>query len=433
MRRTCCSRPGSRSAQLQRARRQLVLGRARGGPRWPGPQYLETTNDTTFVSQYFHDDASGPEPVGAEPVHDDAHRLPVSAQRRRTGYLKRPTTTTPRGPGCSTTRRRWPALAAYKYIATRIGNTAEAQWADGAYTSLLNATNAGLSANEQANGFSFLPCEVNVSRSPATGATRPTTPTGPARTCGARTCGTSSCRAARSTASSATPAQTDNLYQTGLRPAGRRPACRTRRSAPTPVTASRSTPATRPAALYGNQYRDLPITSYAWQIATTTGGPNAWWEANGSAPDPSNPWAGSHAAPQFGAVPYVWPMAGQTQTLLQSLVATGLISSAGADGALQLPDRPVRRPRRAGRLDHPGPDDLGRQPDLVLQRGQRQTVDLWRADQHQPGAGPEGGHGRAQRSAARDRHPGPAACVGGRGRGRGRSAASTTPAPTPSP
>src|SRR5205085_11608470 len=81
------------------------------------------------------------------------------------------------------------------------------------------------------------------------------------------------------------------------------------------------------AALYGNQHRDLPITSYAWQIATTTGGPNAWWEANGSPPDPNNPWAGSHAAPQFGAVPYVWPMAGQTQTLLQSLVAQGLVQA----------------------------------------------------------------------------------------------------------
>ena len=80
------------------------------------------------------------------------------------------------------------------------------------------------------------------------------------------------------------------------------------------------------AALYGNEYRDLPITSYAWQIATTTGGPNAWWEANGSPPDPDNPWQGSHAAPEFGAIPYAWPMAGQTQTLLQSLVAQGLVS-----------------------------------------------------------------------------------------------------------
>ena len=35
-------------------------------------------------------------------------------------------------------------------------------------------------------------------------------------------------------------------------------------------------------ALYGSACRDLPITSYAGQIASTTGGPNAW-EASGSA------------------------------------------------------------------------------------------------------------------------------------------------------
>jgi hypothetical protein len=52
-------------------------------------------------------------------------------------------------------------LAAYRYIATRIGDQAEARWAASAYTSLLNATNAGIAANETVNNFDFLPCEVN--------------------------------------------------------------------------------------------------------------------------------------------------------------------------------------------------------------------------------------------------------------------------------
>jgi hypothetical protein len=128
------------------------------------------------------------------------------------------------------------------------------------------------------------------------------------------------------------PAQTDNLYETGFsRLAGS--------TVPYPSFGAYSgysvalNTAYAAGALYGTQYRDLPITSYAWQIATTTGGPNAWWEANGSPPSPNNPWAGSHAAPQFGAVPYAWPMAGQTQTLLQSLVATGLVPSAGPGGS----------------------------------------------------------------------------------------------------
>ncbi len=79
--------------------------------------------------------------------------------------------------------------------------------------------------------------------------------------------------------------------------------------------------------LYSNNYRDLPITSYAWQIQTTTGGPNAWWEANGSGPNSSNPWAGNHAPPEFGACPYAWPISAQQLGLLQSIVATGLTAS----------------------------------------------------------------------------------------------------------
>jgi hypothetical protein len=79
--------------------------------------------------------------------------------------------------------------------------------------------------------------------------------------------------------------------------------------------------------LFSNNYRDLPITSYAWQLRTTTGGPNAWWEANGSGPSTNNPWVGSHTGPQFGACPYAWPIAGQQESLLESLVAEGLASS----------------------------------------------------------------------------------------------------------
>jgi len=76
--------------------------------------------------------------------------------------------------------------------------------------------------------------------------------------------------------------------------------------------------------LFSNNYRDLPITSYAWQIKTTTGGPNAWWEANGSGPSSANPWIGNHAGPQFGACPYGWPISAQQQGLLQSIAARAL-------------------------------------------------------------------------------------------------------------
>ena len=248
-----------------------------------------------------------------------------------TGYLKRSNDNDSEGTWLFDDETALAGLAAYKYIATRIGNTAEATWADGAYTSLLNATNAGLSANEKASGADFLPCEVNV---PVTGDRCNTA--NDANWAGSNLWGQNVwdilLQGGTLNGILGDPSQTDNLYETGFaRLAGT--------GVPYPSFGAYSgysvalNTGYAAGSLYGTQYRDLPITSYAWQIATTTGGPNAWWEANGSAPDPTNPWAGSHAAPQFGAVPYTWPMAGQTQTLLQSLVATGLESSTNKDGS----------------------------------------------------------------------------------------------------
>ncbi|HEY2518863.1 MAG TPA: NEW3 domain-containing protein [Streptosporangiaceae bacterium] len=305
---------------------------------WDGPwrtplawaQYLESTNDTSFVSTYFHDDASGPSQWGPS-LYTLMHTDYLAQLNATTGYLKRSNDNDSGGTWLFDDETALAGLAAYKYIATRIGNTAEAQWADGAYTSLLNATNAGLSANEQANNFNFLPCEVNV---PVTGDRCNTA--NDANWAGSNLWGQNVwdilLQGGTLNGTLGDPSQTDNLYETGFaRLAGT--------GVPYPSFGAYSgysvalNTGYAAGSLYGTQYRDLPITSYAWQIATTTGGPNAWWEANGSAPDPTNPWAGSHAAPQFGAVPYTWPMAGQTQTLLQSLIATGLVSSAGSNGS----------------------------------------------------------------------------------------------------
>jgi hypothetical protein len=302
---------------------------------WDGPwrtpvawaDYLEGSNDTAFVSKYFHDDATGPSQWGPS-LFTLMHTDFEAQLNATTGYLKRSFDNDSGGTWLFDDETALAGLSAYEYIATRIGNTDEAQWAAGAYTSLLNATNAGLAANEKANGFSFLPCEVN----------QPIT---------ADRCSTANdanwasqvlwgentwdifLAGGQLNGILGDPSQVDNLYQLGF--------ARLQGSVPFPSFGAYSgysvalNTGYSAAALAGNQYRDLPITSYAWQIATTTGGPNAWWEANGSPPDPNNPWAGSHAAPQFGAVPYVWPMAGQTQTLLQSLVAQGLVKdSSGA-------------------------------------------------------------------------------------------------------
>jgi hypothetical protein len=307
---------------------------------WDGPwrtplawaDYLETTNDTAFVSKYFHDDATGPSPWGPS-LYTLMHTDFLNQLNASTGYLKYSYDNDSGGVWLFDDETALAGLAAYKYIATRIGDTAEAQWADSQYTSLLTATNAGLAASEKANDFDFLPCEVN----------QPVT----ADRCNSANDANWASQAlwgenpwdiflqgGQLSGILGDPSQLDNLYELGFSRLDGTGVPYPSFGAYTGYSVALNT-AYSAAGLYSNAYRDLPITSYAWQINTTTGGPNAWWEANGSAPDPDNPWQGSHAAPQFGAVPYAWPMAGQTQTLLQSLVASGLVSSSGSGGAFR--------------------------------------------------------------------------------------------------
>lgn len=291
--------------------------------------YLAATNDTTFVSTYFHDDANAPSPWGPS-LFTMMHTDYLAQLDSTTHYLKTSFDNDSTGTWLFDDESALAGLAAYKYIATRIGQTTEAQWADGAYTSLLNATNAGLAANEQANNFDFLPCEVN----------KPITAdrcnnSNDANWAGSNLWGQNVwdiyLQGGKLGGILGDPQQTDNLYQAGY--------ARLAGTLPFPTLGAYSGYSTAhntgytAASLYGNDYRGLSLSSYAWQLQTTTGGPNAWWEANGSAPDPNNPWAGSHAAPQFGAIPYAWPMAGQTQTVLQSLVASGLVSTTRRDGS----------------------------------------------------------------------------------------------------
>ncbi len=291
-------------------------------------EYLELTGDTAFVRQYFHDDATGPSPWGPS-LYTMMHTDYLSQLDASTGYLKASFDNDSYGTWLFDDETALAGLAAYRYIAARIGEGAEARWAGQAYTKLLDATNAGLAANEKANGFSFLPCEVSQ---PVT-ADRCGTPDD-ANWAGSNLWGQNAwtiyLEGGRLDGILGDPGQTDSLYRMGF--------ARLAGSVPFPSFGAYTgysvalNTAYAAGALYGTAYRDLPVTSYAWQIATTTGGPDAWWEANGSPPDPANPWAGSHAAPEFGAIPYAWPMAGQTQTLLQSLAAEGLTQAAGGHG-----------------------------------------------------------------------------------------------------
>ncbi len=301
---------------------------------WPWAIYLAKTGDTSFVSQYFHDDSGGASRWGPS-LYTMMHEIPGQLAG---GYLATSNDNDSMGRWLFDDYSAFIGLSAYKYIATVIGNATEATWADGQLTSLMNATNTALTANQRASNFSYLPCEVDV----PTSADRCSTPSDAnwaSPVFYGQNAWDTFLMGGNPTGIVGDPAQVDGLYNWGFgRLSGTLPYPTMGGYNATGYSTADNTGYAE-GALFGTQYRDLPITSYAWQIAMTTGGPNAWWEASKGAPDPNDAWAGSHVPVEFGACPYAWPMAGQTLALLRSIVAEGL--AAASSGASFKFTRPV--------------------------------------------------------------------------------------------
>lgn len=287
---------------------------------WAWAVYLQKTNDTAFVSQFFNDNQTQ-----FGPSLRTMMRTNFPAQLDTDGTLRSNFDNDSTGKWILSNYSALIGLAAYKYIATRIGQTAEATWAQGAYTSLHNALNTVIGNNQAANGFNFLPCEVHRPNTANRCNTFNDANWAQAGWSGQNQWDTMLMGGTPLSGIIGDPGQLDRMYTWGFnRLAGR---------VPFPSFGAFSGYSTAyntaysEGGLYGTQFRDLAITSYAWQIQTTTGGPNAWWEANGSGPSANNIWAGNHAGPQFGAVPYAWPIAHQQLALVRAIAAEGLTAT----------------------------------------------------------------------------------------------------------
>jgi hypothetical protein len=283
-------------------------------------EYLALTNDTSFVSQFFHDDSGGSSPWGPSLYTIARNRYP--AQLASDGTLATNFDNDSTGRWLFSNFSALQMLASYRYIATRIGQTAEATWADTAYTTLLNSLNTVVGRNQSTNGFSYLPCEVDKPNTANRCNTYNDANWASPGWVGQNQWSTMLAGGAL-TGIMGDPGQIDRMYAWGFDRLSTNGLPYPTFGAFNGYSTAYNT-AYSSDGLFSNNYRDLPITSYAWQIKTTTGGPNAWWEANGSGPSTGNPWIGNHAGPEFGACPYGWPTSAQQQGLLESLVARSL-------------------------------------------------------------------------------------------------------------
>ena len=288
---------------------------------WVWAIYLAKTNDTAFVSQFFNDTQTQFGPSLRTMI-----RTHFVAQLDTDGTLKSNFDNDSTGKWILSNYSALIGLAAYKYIATRIGETAEAQFAQQAYTSLHNSLNTVIANNQNANGFNFLPCEVQRPNSANRCNTFNDANWAQAGWSGQNQWDTMLMGGTPLSGIIGDGAQLDRMYTFGFNRLSSGGVPFPSFGAFSGFSTAYNT-AYSEGGLYGTQFRDLAITSYAWQIQNTTGGPNAWWEANGAGPSANNIWAGSHAGPQFGAVPYAWPIAHQQLALIRAIAAEGLAAT----------------------------------------------------------------------------------------------------------
>lgn len=314
---------------------------------WPWAVYLMKTGDVGFVKAHF----STPGPGGAaQPsIEDTAHQI-AADRTGPNGIMGRTDDIDTNGYWTVDDYEALTGLAAYRYIAQRVGDRGEARWAIHEYDSLLAATNRTLEATIGRGHLDYLPCSM----------LEPNT---------ANRCNNAA------DANWAAPflfgrwawdAQLFGLPVTGLgaqlvdatyaygfgRLAGTLPPD-TYGGYPSDFYSTAYNAGYGSWGLAGARYRDQGILGYEFMIARTQSGPYSWWES--VSPPSASPWIGSHPAGGQGSSPHAWGIANANKVLLDSIVAQT------SDGALivgrGIPDAWLQRGQRISVANFPGVDD----------------------------------------------------------------------------
>jgi hypothetical protein len=277
----------------------------------PWAVYLLKTGDKAFVEQNF---ATGGGSASEPSIEEAAHAIAAD----RTGPMGTMEATDDIDTQGYWTDDDFEALlgfAAYRSIATALGDTSEAAWASAQYDSLLSATNSVLEETISQNHLDYLPCSL-LQPNTANRCTNPkdanwTSPIGnwawEASLLGAQVSG---------------PGLTmiDATYSygfdrlRGLLPPG------TTGGFPGDYYSSAYNAAQGAAGLASANHRVQGIVNFDFMIANGQSGPWSWWESS-SAPDPQSPWVGRHPSTGQGSSPHAWGIAGADKVLLDSLVA----------------------------------------------------------------------------------------------------------------
>ena len=314
---------------------------------WPWAIYLLKTGDVAFVKKYFA--AEGPEGDAQPSIKDTAQD--IAADRTGPGGIMEPTDDIDAdGYWTIDDYEALMGLAAYRYVAQRVGDSAEATWATAQYDSLLAATNATLKSTITTNGLTYLPCSM-VQPNTANRCANPEDANWAAPLQFGKWAWDGQLFGA--TVSGPGLDLIDATYDygfsrlDGVLPGG------TYGGYPPDYFSTAYDAGYGSWGLASQDHRDQGILGYEFMIADTQSGPDSWWESAG-APSTDSAWTGSHPATGQGSSPHAWGMAEANKVLLDSLVAQR------ADGSLivgrGVPDAWLARGRRITVTDFPTTD-----------------------------------------------------------------------------
>ncbi len=282
---------------------------------WPWAIYLLKTGDLAFVRANFS--TEGPTGATEPSIEDSAHA--IAAHRTGPGGIMHETDDIDsNGLWTIDDFEALMGLAAYRYLAERVGNSTEVTWAAQQYTSLLTATNDTLDATINRYHLDYLPCSM-VQPNSANRCRNPEDANWAAPLLFGRWAWDGALFGAP--LSGPGISLIDATYSYGFaRLAGKLPA-NTIGGYPTHYYYSSGYNAGYGSwGLAGQKYRDQGILNYEFMIAHTQSGPYSWWESS-SAPERGSPWIGSHPAGGQGSAPHSWGIANANKVLLDSLAA----------------------------------------------------------------------------------------------------------------
>jgi len=281
---------------------------------WPWAIYLMKTGDLAFVKANFA--TSGPVAATQPSIEAAAHRI-AADRTGPNGIIGVTDDIDSNGYWTVDDEEALLGLAAYQYLATRVGNPTEAQWARSEYGSLLSAVNRTLGATIASAHLDYLPCSM-VEPNTANRCDNPHDANWAAPFLFGRWAWDAPLFGA--TVNGPAFSMIDSTYAYGFKRLARTLPADTFGGYPGDYYSTGYNAGYGSGGLASSRYRDQGIRSYEFMVARTQSGPYSWWESS-SAPAPRTPWVGAHPSAGQGASPHAWGIANANKVLLDALVA----------------------------------------------------------------------------------------------------------------